>query len=98
MKALFAALTVVSAQLVAAHYTLPDLIANGVTYADWLYVRTTENYQTNAPITDVTSPEFRCYELDMSTTPGETSTATVAAGSTIGFKGTWYFAPLMRII
>ena len=38
-------------------------------------------------ITDVTSPEFRCYELDMSATPGETSTATVQAGSTIGFKG-----------
>ena len=38
-------------------------------------------------ITDVTSPEFRCYELDMSATPGQTGTATVAAGSTIGFKG-----------
>ena len=38
-------------------------------------------------ITDVTSPEFRCYELDMQNTPGQTSIATVEAGSTVGFKG-----------
>lgn len=38
-------------------------------------------------ITDVNSTEFRCYELDMNATPGQTSIATVEAGSTIGFKG-----------
>lgn len=86
--------------------TLPDLIANGTTFADWVYVRTTENHYSNAPvrrrlparltrrsltlasqITDVNSTEFRCYELDMNATPGETQIATVEAGSTIGFKG-----------
>ncbi|EJF57368.1 hypothetical protein DICSQDRAFT_149825 [Dichomitus squalens LYAD-421 SS1] len=86
MKAIFAALAVFSAQLVAAHYTIPDLIANGTTFADWLYVRETENHYSNAPITDVNSTEFRCYELDMDGTPGQTSIATVEAGSTIGFK------------
>ncbi|KAI1788679.1 glycoside hydrolase [Ganoderma leucocontextum] len=86
MKNIFAVLAVLSAQLVAAHYTLLDLIANGTTFADWVYVRETENHYSNGPITDVTSPEFRCYELDMSATPGETSIATVLAGSTVGFK------------
>ncbi|KAI0367648.1 hypothetical protein BV20DRAFT_949716 [Pilatotrama ljubarskyi] len=87
MKTFLAALTIASAQLAAAHYTLPDLIVNGTTNADWLYVRTTQNHYTNAPITDVNSTEFRCYELDMNATPGQTSIATVEAGSTIGFKG-----------
>ncbi|KAI0642572.1 glycoside hydrolase [Trametes meyenii] len=87
MKTLLATLTLVFAHLGAAHYTLPDLIANGTTTADWVYVRTTENHYSNAPITDVNSTEFRCYELDMNTTPGQTSIATVEAGSTVGFKG-----------
>ncbi|KAI0631024.1 glycoside hydrolase [Trametes polyzona] len=86
MKTIFAALAIVSAQLAAAHYTLPDLIANGTVTPDWVYVRTTQNHYSNAPITDVNSTEFRCYELDMNTTPGQTSIATVEAGSTIGFK------------
>ncbi|OJT15959.1 hypothetical protein TRAPUB_12857 [Trametes pubescens] len=86
MKAFFATLAILSAQLAAAHYTLPDLIANGTTTADWVYVRTTQNHYSNAPITDVNSTEFRCYELDMNATPGQTSIATVEAGSTIGFK------------
>ena len=30
-------------------------------------------------------PEFRCYELDLVNTASETSTATVVAGSTVGF-------------
>lgn len=37
-------------------------------------------------MTDVTSPEFRCYELDMEASPGQTSTQTVSAGSTVGFQ------------
>lgn len=37
-------------------------------------------------ITDVNDPEFRCYELDMVNTPGTTGTATVKAGSNVGFK------------
>ena len=40
-------------------------------------------------VTNVADPEFRCYELDLQNTPGETQTATVSAGSVIGFKGTY---------
>ncbi|OCH86815.1 hypothetical protein OBBRIDRAFT_796835 [Obba rivulosa] len=86
MKAFFAALAVVSAQLVAAHYTLPDLISGGTTASDWEYVRITENYDSQAPVTDVTSQEIRCYELSLTDSAGQTSIATVEAGSTVGFK------------
>lgn len=37
-------------------------------------------------VTSVTSDEFRCYELDLVNTAGETSTATVSAGDTVGFQ------------
>ena len=67
--------------------TLPDLIANSTTFSDWLYVRETANHYSNAPVTDVTSEAIRCYELDYDTTPGETSIATVQAGTTVGFQG-----------
>ncbi|KAH9913794.1 glycoside hydrolase, partial [Epithele typhae] len=66
--------------------TLPDFIANGTTFGDWVYVRETENHYSNGPVTDVTSEAIRCYELDLGSIPGETSIATVSAGSTIGFK------------
>ena len=36
-------------------------------------------------MTNVADPEFRCYELDLVNTASETSTATVVAGSTVGF-------------
>jgi len=76
----------VGIQLVAGHYTFPDLIANGTTAADWVYVRETANYQSQGPVTDVTNEAIRCYELDYNTIPGQTQIATVAAGSTVGFK------------
>ncbi|KAI0089324.1 glycoside hydrolase [Irpex rosettiformis] len=72
-------------RLVATHYTFPDFIANGTTSADWQYVRITANHYSNGPVTDVNDPEFRCYELDLQNTPGETGTATVTAGSNVGF-------------
>ena len=37
-------------------------------------------------VTDVTDQAIRCYELDYNATPGETGTATVSAGSVVGFK------------
>jgi hypothetical protein len=37
-------------------------------------------------VTSVTDPEFRCYELDLTNTAGETGIATVRAGTTIGVK------------
>ncbi|KAI0318607.1 glycosyl hydrolase family 61-domain-containing protein [Amylostereum chailletii] len=70
---------------VKAHYTFPDFVNDGAVSADWEYVRITANHYTNGPITDVDDPEFRCYELDMDATPGETGTATVTAGSNVGF-------------
>ncbi|KAF7343861.1 hypothetical protein MSAN_01967400 [Mycena sanguinolenta] len=67
---------------VSAHYTLPALIAGGVDTAQWLYVRQTNNWETNDPVTDVTIDDIRCYT---STESDTSSTATVTAGSTIGF-------------
>jgi len=83
---IFLILAALSVQLVAAHYTFPDLIVNGAVSADWQYVRETANHYSNGPVTNVNDPEFRCYELDLVNTASETGTATVSAGSTIGFK------------
>jgi hypothetical protein len=43
-------------------------------------VRQTKNYQTNAGVTDVNSPDMRCYQMK-----GGSGTATVAAGEELGF-------------
>ncbi|KAI8938105.1 hypothetical protein NX059_005774 [Plenodomus lindquistii] len=65
-----------------AHYTFPELIANGQKTGLWSYVRKTANYQSNGPVTDVSSPAIRCYELS----PGTPSqTYTVNAGDNVGF-------------
>ncbi|PGH22928.1 hypothetical protein AJ80_02977 [Polytolypa hystricis UAMH7299] len=57
---------------------------NGQSTEDWQYVRQTANYKPsdNAGLLDVTSLALRCYELP---DKAETQTATVAAGSTVGF-------------
>ncbi|KAJ7204660.1 glycoside hydrolase family 61 protein [Mycena pura] len=67
--------------LVQAHYTFPSLIVNGVTTPAWANVRQTNNFNSQEPVIDVTSPDFRCYD---SATAGTASTVTVAAGSTLG--------------
>jgi hypothetical protein len=67
---------------VSAHYTLPALIVGGVATDQWQYVRQTNNWETNNPVTDVTTDDIRCYT---STESDTSSTATVTAGSTIGF-------------
>ncbi|KAI8623349.1 lytic polysaccharide monooxygenase [Xylariaceae sp. FL1651] len=66
------------------HYTFPGLIYNGVTAADWSYVRQTTNYQSHGPVQDVTSSQMRCYELSPGT--GAPKTQTVAAGDKVGFR------------
>jgi len=48
--------------------------------AEWTAVRQTKNYQTNSGVTSVTSPDMRCFQ-----NRAGTSTATVAAGSELGF-------------
>ncbi|KAL0960630.1 hypothetical protein HGRIS_005660 [Hohenbuehelia grisea] len=91
-----ATLVAAAAQLVAGHYVMPAIIANGTSTAEWSVVRTTQNHYSNGPITNVQDPLFRCYELDMNATPGQTGTATIVAGTTVGFKagsGQTFFHP-----
>ncbi|TFK69287.1 hypothetical protein BDN72DRAFT_768151 [Pluteus cervinus] len=68
---------------VAAHYTFPQLVVGGRGTGAWVNVRQTNNYQSNGPVIDVASQDFRCYN---SATRSKATTATVAAGSTIGFQ------------
>lgn len=51
------------ASSVSAHYTFPELIVGGKGTGAWKYVRQTANYQSNGPVTDVTSNAIRCYPL-----------------------------------
>jgi len=74
------AIAVLASALAEAHYTFPS-IANS---ADWQYVRTTTNYQSNGPVTDVTSEQIRCYELKPGT--GASGTYSVTAGSSIAYN------------
>ncbi|RPD70645.1 glycoside hydrolase family 61 protein A [Lentinus tigrinus ALCF2SS1-7] len=64
-----------------AHYTFPDLVVGGAKSADWVNIRRTNNYNTQAPVTDVKSADFRCYTSE---TQATATTATVAAGSQLG--------------
>jgi len=64
------------------HYRFTSLIVGGVTTAEYEYVRVNTNY--NSPVTDVTSDDIRC-NVGGLTSGTNTSVATVAAGSTVGF-------------
>ncbi|KAK4154250.1 glycoside hydrolase [Chaetomidium leptoderma] len=74
------AIAVLASALAEAHYTFPS-IANT---ADWQYVRTTTNYQSNGPVTDVNSDQIRCYERNPGT--GASGIYSVAAGSTLNYN------------
>ncbi|KAI0534770.1 glycoside hydrolase family 61 protein [Xylaria digitata] len=67
-----------------AHYTFPGLVYNGVTEADWTFVRETTNHYSHGPVEDVTSSQIRCYELE----PGSNGAGTknVNAGDKVGFR------------
>ncbi|KZW04279.1 fungal cellulose binding domain-containing protein [Exidia glandulosa HHB12029] len=81
--ALLSALAVASAVTQAsAHYLFPALVVDGKSTGDWVNVRMTNNHYSNGPVTDVTSPDIRCYTSE--TNAGAT-TANVTAGSTVGF-------------
>ncbi|TFK24643.1 hypothetical protein FA15DRAFT_592048 [Coprinopsis marcescibilis] len=67
----------------SAHYTFASLVVNGQVTPAWQYVRRTNNYQNNGPVTDVRSQDFRCYN---SQTRATAQTQTVSAGSRIGFN------------
>jgi len=73
---------VLAAAAANAHYTFPDLIVGGKATGDWYNVRKTANWQSNGPVTDVTSAAIRCYELSAGS---PATTATVSAGSSVGF-------------
>ncbi|KAF5329973.1 hypothetical protein D9611_010402 [Ephemerocybe angulata] len=79
----FVAVVLSLASLANSHYTFPQLLVGGAATGDWVNVRQTDNFQSNGPITDVSSPNFRCYNAAGSPS---SSTARVAAGSKIGFK------------
>jgi len=81
-KSLFASL-LTFATLASCHYTFPGLVVNGVSSADWTNIRKTNNFNSNAPVTDVTSADFRCYT---SQTNAVATTALVTAGSKIGIN------------
>jgi len=68
---------------VAAHYTFPVFLTGTTASSDWEYTRMTNNYESNNPVTDVTSADLRCYD---SAESGIADTVTVAAGSTIGMN------------
>jgi len=84
------------ATLVSSHYTFPDLILNGVSTGDWVNIRKTNNFNSQAPVTDVTSADIRCYT---SQTGATASTASVAAGSkiTIGADQSVYHAGVINV-
>ncbi|KAF2423507.1 cellulose-growth-specific protein [Tothia fuscella] len=75
------------------------MIVNGNTSAEWQYVRMTSNHYNSAAIEDPTSAAIRCFE---DPTRKQSSIASVAAGSTVGFKSSniighpgpvlWYLA------
>jgi len=84
MKVFAALLTLLP--LIHAHYVFPSLVYSGSTTGEWTYVRQWTGYYTNGPVTDVTSPAFRCNVDGSSAAVGaRTSTLNVAAGSTLGF-------------
>ncbi|KDQ52692.1 glycoside hydrolase family 61 protein [Jaapia argillacea MUCL 33604] len=74
----------------------PSLIVGGTTTTAWEYVRETNNYNSQAPVTNVNSTDIRCYT---SATNAVTSTATVAAGSSIGLTcdNTMYHASVVNV-
>ncbi|RXW18990.1 hypothetical protein EST38_g6869 [Candolleomyces aberdarensis] len=78
-----AAIVLSLATLVHCHYTFPALLVGGQSTGDWVNVRRTNNYNSNGPITDVSSADFRCYN---SQGARSATTARVSAGSRIGFK------------
>ncbi|KAK3292839.1 glycoside hydrolase [Chaetomium fimeti] len=74
------AIAVLASALAEAHYTFPSVDDS----ADWQYVRTTTNFQSNGPVTDVTSDQIRCYERDPGT--GAPETYAVTAGKSINYN------------
>jgi len=93
----FAVASIAFASQALAHYTFPSLVVGGTTTPAWVNVRQTNNYDTQAPVTDVTSADFTCY--DTQTNPTGTETITVPAGSELGIMsdGTIYHPGVVNV-
>lgn len=65
-----------------AHYNFNALIVNGNVTDEYVYVR--KNTNSNSPVTDVTSDDFRCNVGGMASGP-TTQTHDVAPGDQLGF-------------
>ncbi|GAB1317724.1 cellulase [Madurella fahalii] len=74
------AVALLTSAFAEAHYTFPS-IANT---PDWQYVRTTANFQSNGPVTDVNSDAIRCYER--SPGAGAPGVFNVTAGQTLNYN------------
>ncbi|RDB28103.1 putative endo-beta-1,4-glucanase D [Hypsizygus marmoreus] len=93
---LLASLVLSICALASAHYTFPSLTVNGAVTPEWSYVRKTNNFNSQAPVTDVRSADFRCYTSE---TRATASTINVAAGSQLGIKsnGNIYHAGVVNV-
>ncbi|KAI6368840.1 hypothetical protein MCOR25_004583 [Pyricularia grisea] len=80
------AIILAASAAVNAHYVFPTLLVNGQTAGstDWSQVRKTVSWQDNGFVASVTSPQIRCNQLNLN--QGGSATATVAAGSKVGFN------------
>lgn len=63
--------------------TFPSIVVDGTRTAPWSYVRKTANYQSNGPVTDVTSKAMTCYQLAGGSEGAQIMNVT--AGQTIGY-------------
>lgn len=52
--------------------------------ADWQYVRTTANFQSNSPVPSISTDAIRCYERDAG--KGAPSILNVTAGQTLNYN------------
>ena len=71
-------------------------MVDGTTTPQWVNVRRTNNYNTQAPVTDFTSPDLRCYD---SQTDATATTIQVEAGSQMGIMsdGTIYHPGVVNV-
>lgn len=63
------------------HSKQTDVFPSVGNTADWAAVRQTKNYQSNGPVTDVASPDMRCYQM-----LGAAQIVNVTAGSTLAYN------------
>jgi hypothetical protein len=61
-------------------------VIGGTRTGDWVNVRKTTNFQSNGPVTDVTSKQMTCYQLAGGDEGAKTMN--VSAGDTVGYVAT----------